>query len=171
MLRYVRACDFPLYRPSRLPDLFFIPRSWCLFSERSVHRTRKCASECCTVTWHLVFLRHESTYPRRDIVKTIFHWQILGPYCGQLSDHSLLVSCYICRTQVEVLWCECSRRLTAAGWSQWCLKGWDHFSVGCRVGQGEGCLLWQYGSVFPVWLRVSISEPSLSVTTLEAAKH
>lgn len=31
------------------------------------------------------------------------------------------------------------------GWSQRCLKEWDHFSIDCRVGQCKGHLLWQSG--------------------------
>lgn len=36
-------------------------------------------------------------------------------------------------------------RPNTRGWSQWCLKEWDHFSIDCRVGQCKGHLMWQSG--------------------------
>lgn len=85
---------------------------------------------------------------QHDIIKTISHWENLGRHRGQrsaLSDRSLLLSCYICSAQVKLHWCQPSVRLTSGGWSQWCLKGWDHFSINCTVGQCKGHLSWQSG--------------------------
>lgn len=44
-----------------------------VFSQKGQCTEPENASECCTLTWHLVFLLHESTYPRHDIIKTLFH--------------------------------------------------------------------------------------------------
>lgn len=83
---------------------------------------------------------------QHDIIKTIFHWENWAHIVGKiLSDHSLLMSCYILLCSGRAVLMSALSRPNIRGWSQWCLKEWDHFSIDCRVGQCKGHLLWQSG--------------------------
>lgn len=73
--------------------------------------------------------------------KNIIPLRKLGPVARGNGERNTLLWC--CCAQVKLHWCQPPQHQGDEVSGVW--KGWDHFSIDCRVGQCKGHLLWQSG--------------------------